>query len=89
MTENKLPPASELQATMLEVLRKTPDGLTTKDLDDAVAVKLGLSKEMLSVIRTGNRTEFAYRLAWERTHAKNKGFIQRTGHGTWRISEVG
>ena len=80
-----MPTAKELQDALLQVLRESPEGLTTPQIDARVAAKLHLSAEQLGVIRTGNRTEVSYRLAWERTHAKKKGLIEKTAVRTWRI----
>ena len=85
MSEAKLPPASELREALLHVLANFPDGTSSSVIDAAVAEKLNLSSAQLSVIRTGARTEFAYRLAWERTHAKNKGLIEKLGSRNWKL----
>ena len=52
--------------TILKVLADFPSGLTTQEIDQAVAKHLNLTDAQLGIIRSGNRTEFAYRLAWER-----------------------
>lgn len=85
MSEVKLPPASDLRDALLQVLANFPDGTSSSVIDKAVAEKLNLTPEQLSVIRTGARTEFAYRLAWERTHAKNKGLIEKLGSRNWKL----
>lgn len=85
MSEVKLPPASDLRDALLAVLVNFPDGTSSSVIDKAVAEKLNLTAEQLSVIRTGSRTEFAYRLAWERTHAKNKGLIEKLGSRNWKL----
>ena len=81
-----LPEAHVLRKALVLVLQDNPEGLDTKKIDQLVALHLGLSNEETSQIRTGNRTEFAYRMAWERTHAKAKGEIIRVGSGHWKIS---
>ena len=85
MAEGKLPPASELRDALLQVLKEFPEGTSSSVVDKAVAESLKLTSEQLSVIRSGNRTEFAYRLAWERTHAKNKGLIEKIGSRYWKL----
>ncbi len=87
MSEVKLPGAPDLRNALLLVLEDFPDGASSQVLDKAVAQKLSLTLEQLSVIRTGSRTEFAYRLAWERTHAKNKGLIEKLGNRNWRLKK--
>ncbi len=87
MSEVKLPGAPDLRNALLLVLEDFPDGASSQVLYKAVAQKLSLTLEQLSVIRTGSRTEFAYRLAWERTHAKNKGLIEKLGNRNWRLKK--
>jgi hypothetical protein len=69
----------------LEILRDYPGGLNNRDIDALVASKLNLTDEDLKKIRTGNRTEFSYRMSWERTHAKSKGEIIRVGASVWKL----
>jgi restriction endonuclease Mrr len=81
----KLPTSNELNASLLRVLRQNPDGLSTRDIDQAVIVDLGISSELASIIRSGNRTEIQYRLAWCRTKAKKANLIVRIENSKWRI----
>jgi len=85
MPEVKLPTTPELRDALLQVLEGFPDGISSKQIDSAVSERLNLTPEQLSVIRSGTRTEFAYRLAWERTHAKNKGLIEKVGSHNWKL----
>lgn len=85
MSEVKLPTTPELRDALLQVLKGFPDGISSSQIDSAVSERLNLTPEQLSVIRSGNRTEFAYRLAWERTHAKNKGLIEKVGSRNWKL----
>ena len=85
MSETKLPSTTELRGALLKVLADFPNGLTTQEIDQAVAKHLNLTEAQLGIISSGNRTEFAYRLAWERTHAKEKGLIVRIATRTWKI----
>ena len=64
--------SAALTGAIIEVLKENQNGLNSKDIDRLAAQKLGLSEDDLKVIRSGTRTEFAYRMAWERTHAKAK-----------------
>lgn len=81
----QLPPSIELTASLLRVLRQHPDGLSTKEIDQAVIVDLGIGSDMASIIRSGNRTEIQYRLAWCRTKAKKADQIIRVSSSKWRI----
>ena len=84
MSDIQLPSSSDLRDALLKVLANSPVGLTTKEIDKAVAAVLNLTSQQLDVIHSGNRSEFSYRLAWERTHAKTKGLIERTSARTWK-----
>ena len=84
-----LPNSAALTLALLEVLKDNLDGLNSKDIDRLVAQKLGLSTDDLNVIRSGTRTEFAYRTAWERTHAKAEGYIEKNDFKLWVITDSG
>lgn len=84
-----IPNSASLQEALLLVLRENPVGLSSKEIDRLVALKLGLTNQDLEVMRSGKRSEFAYRMAWERTHAKAKGLISKGPKRTWNISESG
>ena len=85
MSEVRLPTTPELRNALLQVLEGFPDGISSSQIDAAVSERLNMTSEQLAVIRSGNRTEFAYRLAWERTHAKNKGLIEKVGSRNWKL----
>lgn len=84
-----LPNSVALTGALIEVLKEHQDGLNSKDIDRLAAQKLGLSEDDLKVIRSGTRTEFAYRMAWERTHAKAKGYIKKNEFRLWLITDSG
>lgn len=84
-----LPNSAALTRALLEVLRDYPNGISSKEIDRLVATKLGLTDLDLSVIRSGKRTEFAYRMAWERTHAKAKGYVSKSESRVWVITDSG
>ena len=89
MTELKLPMAKELLSALLQDLASSSGPSTVAEIEHRVSKSLGLSEEQLAIMRSGNRSEFSYRLAWERTHAKNKGLATRSGHSSWEITELG
>ena len=82
----KMPSSPELLASLLKVLAKHPHGLATRQIDTAVVEDLAVSNEIASQIRSGNRTEIQYRLAWCRTKAKKSGLIERSPDGTWKLA---
>jgi len=81
----KLPSPSELALAVVEVLEDLGGTAHFKEIERAVAKKLDLSTEVTSQIRTGKRTEFAYRLSWARTKCKSEGLITNSGQGVWRL----
>ena len=80
-----MPSSSELTTTLLKILAEHPNGLTVREIDQAVIKALDLSSEITSKIRTGNRTEIQYRLAWCRTKAKKARLIDRNGPSSWKL----
>jgi restriction endonuclease Mrr len=83
------PSSKVLLSELLKVLQDANEPLSGKDIDDLVAKRLNVSPEAIRAIRSGSRTEFSYRLAWERTHAKQKGLIARVPGRKWVITESG
>lgn len=84
-----IPHSSLLQIALIEVLKENPEGLSSKKIDELTASKLNISVNDLTIIRSGSRTEFAYRMAWERSHAKTDGIILKLGRGQWKIADQG
>lgn len=82
----KMPSSPELLTSLLKVLAEHPQGLATRQIDLAVIKDIGVSNELATQIRSGNRTEIQYRLAWCRTKAKKSGLIQRSPEGTWQLT---
>jgi restriction endonuclease Mrr len=82
---NKLPSPSELAPAVVEALKDLGGSAHFKDIERAVAKKLNLSYEITSQIRSGKRTEFAYRLSWARTKCKSEGLITTSGQGVWKL----
>lgn len=89
MTDVKLPMAKDLLLALLEVLALDSGPMAVSDIEHRVSTSLGLTKPQMAIMRLGNRSEFSYRLAWERTHAKNKGLVTRVGHSSWEITDLG
>ena len=46
---------------------------------------LEINSELATQIRSGNRTEVKYRLAWCRTKAKQQGLVERKPPNTWKL----
>jgi len=81
----KLPSPSELAPVVVEVLKELGGTAHYKEIETAVGKKLGLSIEVTSQVRSGKRTEFAYRLSWARTKCKSEGLITNFGSGVWKL----
>jgi restriction system protein len=82
---SKMPTSVELNTSLLKILTRHPSGLTVREIDQAVIQDLGISSELANLIRSGNRTEIQYRMAWCRTKAKKAKLIDRTGPGLWKL----
>jgi hypothetical protein len=82
---SQLPTSPQLADSLLRVLTSHPDGLSVREIDLAVMQDLGINPALASQIRSGNRTEFQYRMAWCRTKAKKATLIERTGPSTWKL----
>ncbi len=86
---NEMPGGVQLEYALLKILSFHTSGLHTKEITAAVADFLKLSNEVLRVKRNGSRLEFAYRLSWARTKAKEKGLIERIDVAVWKITQKG
>lgn len=84
-----LPSSHALFVAIIELLRISDGPKTSKEIDAAVAKDLNISKSDLEVLHSGSRTKFSYRMAWERTHAKNKGLIAPLPGRKWQITDEG
>ena len=82
----QFPTSKQLRDAMIDVLKGYPNGLRTDEIDRLVADFLNLTDTQRSQLRSGNRTEQSYRLAWERTHDKKSGILIRIGARTWKIA---
>ncbi len=85
----KFPDSSTLEASVLKALKANGGSARTEEIDKFVSEDLKLSEEQLSQIRSGNRTEIQYRLAWVRTKAKSRGLIEKSANRTWKLTNEG
>lgn len=81
----KFPDSSALEASVIKALEANGGSARTDVIDKFVAEDLRLTPEQLGAIRSGNRTEIQYRLAWVRTKAKGRGLIEKTANRTWKL----
>lgn len=81
----KLPTVQELAVSIERSLRKLGGSAHYSDIEKAVIIDLGLTPDQVSLVRTGKRTELAYRLSWARTACKNRGTLANKGDGVWEL----
>jgi restriction system protein len=83
----KFPDSATLEAAVLNAIKEFGGAAKTNEIDAFVIKALELTQEQISQIRSGNRTEIQYRLAWVRTKAKNRGLIEKTPNNHWKLVE--
>lgn len=79
------PDSSILEASVIKALKSHGGIARTEVIDKFVCDDLKLTPEQRSEIRSGNRTEIQYRLAWVRTKAKGRGLIEKSANRTWKL----
>ena len=83
-------PASKiLEQKLLKILTEHSNPLTAKEIDEILIPQLNLSNEYLLKMRSPNRSEIRYRLAWIRTKAKQKGLIEKSNNLEWKVTSKG
>jgi len=83
----QLPSPSDLAPLVVVALKELGGTAHFKEIEKIVAKRLNLTEAATSTIRSGNRTEFAYRLSWARTKCKSEGTIRNTGKGVWQLTK--
>lgn len=83
----KFPDSATLEAAVLNAIKEFGGVAKTNEIDAFAVKALELTQEQISQIRSGNRTEIQYRLAWVRTKAKNRGLIERAPNNHWKLVE--
>jgi restriction endonuclease Mrr len=85
--KESLPTRASIRPVMISILESRGGEATVSDLDEAVADHFNLTLEQRSIVRSGNRTEFAYRCAWVRSEAKRDGWLTQPRPRTWALVE--
>lgn len=85
----EIPDNNILENAMLRILSTYPSGLTTREINNAVAEILELDSTLLGAKRADGRLNYGYQMAWVRTKAKNKELVSRVGMSHWRIEPKG
>ena len=83
------PPSKELTDALLKVLLRHGGTGNVSVLDLEVSKEVKLSETHLKIMRSGNRSEIQYRMAWIRTKAKQSGLIKKDSNKVWSITEKG
>jgi restriction system protein len=81
------PTSTELTQEVIKALLKFGGRATVDQIDKQVKESLNLNDDLLKTMRSENRSELQYRLAWVRTKAKQKGLVTRTSPGVWEIAK--
>ena len=84
--KTKLPTARQMIPALTEALESLGGQASVRDLEDAVARRLGLTPDVLSITHDKSRTEFQYRFAWTRSYAKKEGLVTSPARNTWTLS---
>ena len=87
MDKLPLPSSAELEGAVLSALSAHNGNATNAEIYSAVVKDLKLSPEQTKIMRSGNRTEIEYRLAWARTRMRKKGLINRHSPSVWSLAK--
>jgi len=86
----EMPKQVDLMWPILQALEGLGGSGSIHELDDRVAMDLGLGEAVLDVVHgAGPLTEFAYRCAWARTRLRHIGAVDNSARGVWAITETG
>jgi Mrr N-terminal domain len=85
--EMKIPRSVDLVPLVLEALQSLGGAAPSREIDDFVIQRLGLSAELIRQPHSDgqSRTEIKYRLAWSRTLARRSGLIVLDSYRTWTL----
>lgn len=82
-----MPTSNELEKTLLLLMSKSNKLMNNGEMLVAVSNYLFLSPKLYEVRRNDGRSELKYRMAWARTHAKEKGLIINKGKSIWGLAK--
>jgi restriction system protein len=86
MNNTPMPTSAELESAVLKALESKGGNSTNTEIYQWVVINLKISQSQLEIMRSGNRSEIEYRLAWARTRASKKGLIHRNGPSSWALT---
>jgi len=79
------PKQEELIQATLQYLQSSGGRAHFKDIERGVIKILNIDESSARLLRSGKRTELAYRLSWARTKCKESGLVTNLGSGIWEI----
>lgn len=85
MTLVPMPSSEDLLKIVISAIQEHGGEATNLDIYQFCVKNLKLTQAQIDVIRSGNRSEIEYRLAWARTKAAKKGLIHRSRPSTWTL----
>lgn len=71
------PSSRDLQDAVYECIQHSAKSISNNEIEAFVIKKLQISEDVSNHIKSGNRTELQYRLAWVRTKLKSQGLIEK------------
>jgi restriction system protein len=86
MDDETFPSNIKLSLYVVKALEALGGSGSNEQIRQEVAKALHLSKEATQKIHSGKRTVLEYKLAWARTIAKQKNWIQPVGRMNWKLS---
>lgn len=84
-----VPKYDQLMAPTLQALHRLGGSASVAEIEETVAMILGLPEKDLNEIHRGNRTVFSYRLAWSRNYLKRYGVLENSARGIWSLTAKG
>ncbi len=85
MNRSDLPTAREMTVDLIAAIRELGGVATVREIENAVAQRLGLTSEQLAIPHDRSRSEYQYRLAWTRSYAKKEGLLISVRRNHWSL----
>ena len=84
-----VPTYDKLFNPLLIAIRALGGSGSVSEIDEKVAVVMGLSDDDINEIHRANRTKLSYRLAWSRNYLKRYGLLENSSRGIWALTPKG
>lgn len=77
-------------APLLKLLKEYPEGLTTTEVYDELASRMGLTEEQrVALLPSGSQLVFHNRIGWAHDRLKRGGYSESVKRGVWALTEEG